>query len=306
MHEGTSMAGHKIGSAVLVAMMLGLIACTPDLHDDANRHDEMMGGRQTAAELARGEYLVTSIAGCGNCHTPKGPDGEIAELTLAGGQPFPDLGAIASNITPDMKTGIGSWSVDEIVSGIRNGIRPDGTLIGPPMPFEFYRDMSDSDAYAIASYLVMSVEPVANKVPASDYVVPLPNSYGPDVVHVADVPQRKTVEYGAYLAGPVGHCIECHTPRGRDGHLQLDDMTAAGGQEFPGPWGLSVSADIRAGDSQYGLGSWDDKDIVAAITQGVRPDGQHLNPPMGFHYYNRMTKEDLSALVAYLRSLSVQ
>ncbi len=291
------MSGVSIRSLAFSTLLLSIAGCT------ASQHDEMDGGREVAAELARGEYLVTSIAGCGNCHTPKGPDGEIAELTLAGGQPFPDLGAIASNITPDMKTGIGNWSIDEIVDGIRNGVRPDGSLIGPPMPFEFYRDLSDSDAYAIASYLMMSVEPVSNEVAASDYIVPLPESYGPQVDRVVDVPQDTTAEYGAYLAGPVGHCIECHTPRGEDGHLELKDLTAAGGQEFPGPWGVSISADIRAGDSDFGIGAWSDQDIVTAITQGGRPDGRHLMPPMGFHYYNRMTKEDLSALVAYLRTL---
>jgi len=35
--------------------------------------------------VARGRYLVEGIAGCGNCHTPNGPQGKLADRNLAGG-----------------------------------------------------------------------------------------------------------------------------------------------------------------------------------------------------------------------------
>ena len=269
--------------------------------------DKGYGGYGTSpAEdpLARGEYLVTSIAGCGNCHTPKGPDGEIAALTLAGGQPFPEEGftAYASNITPDKKTGIGNWTAGQIVDAIRNGKRPDGSLIGPPMPIELYRGISDADAHAMAVYLI-SLTPVENEVPKSEYNIPLPDSYGPPVIKVAEMQRGATAEYGAYLAGPVGHCLECHTPM-VDGHLQLDTQAGAGGREFHGPWGVSVSADIRAGNPDFGLGTWSDKAIAKAVTQGVRPDDSRMLPPMGYHYYDRMTSEDLGAVIAFLRTMA--
>jgi len=76
----------------------------------------------------------------------------------------------------------------------------------------------------------------------------------------------------------------------------------AGGFIFRGPWGESVAAKITP-DKETGLGNWTDAQIKAAITNGVRPDGTKLRPPMAFEYYKNISEEDLGAIVAYLRSL---
>jgi len=86
--------------------------------------------------------------------------------------------AYAPNITMDIETGIGSWSDEEIVRAIREGFRPDDTLIGPPMPTLFYRDISDRDVQAIVRYL-RTVQPIENVVPASEYQIPLPPNWPP-------------------------------------------------------------------------------------------------------------------------------
>jgi hypothetical protein len=52
------------------------------------------------------------------------------------------------------ETGIGKWSEADIVVALRNGKRPDGSIIGPPMPIPMYRQLSDQDATAIAAYLL--------------------------------------------------------------------------------------------------------------------------------------------------------
>src|ERR1700747_293516 len=99
------------------------------------------GSSETLVE--RGAYLVTTVAACGNCHTPRDASGKpMANMTLAGGFEYDDgpIGhVVARNITPDPETGIGKWTEAEIVSALRNGKRPDGTVIGPPMPIRFYR-----------------------------------------------------------------------------------------------------------------------------------------------------------------------
>jgi len=108
------------------------------------------------ALLDRGRYLMEGIVACGNCHTPKGPDGApLHDKELSGGFAIdaPIFHAVASNITPDKATGIGNWTDAEIIDAIRNGKRPDGSIIGPPMPIAFYRGMSDSDVKAIVAYL---------------------------------------------------------------------------------------------------------------------------------------------------------
>ncbi|MSP01253.1 MAG: hypothetical protein EXR07_09440 [Acetobacteraceae bacterium] len=54
--------------------------------------------------LERGAYLANGVVACGNCHTPKGPDGRaIPGQELSGGFVIeaPVFRAVASNITPD-------------------------------------------------------------------------------------------------------------------------------------------------------------------------------------------------------------
>lgn len=249
--------------------------------------------------LERGTYLMQGIVACGNCHTPKGPNGELPGMELAGGFLMEDAAftAFAPNITPDVATGIGGWTDAQIVAAIREGRRPDGTIIGPPMPIALYRDMSDRDVAAIVAY-IRALEPVSNAVPRSVYRMPLPPSYGPSVTTVAEVPQDDTLAYGAYLAGPLGHCIECHSPMGPMGP-DWQNQTGAGGIQFPGPWGVSHAANI----TPTNLGDWSDAEIKQAITAGLRPDGQRLLPPMPFGYYRTVSARDLDAIVAYLRTL---
>lgn len=254
---------------------------------------------QTAL-LDRGAYLMNGIVACGNCHTMAGPDGPDLSRELAGGLPFEEeaFTAFASNITPDIETGIGGWTNQQISVAIRDGIRPDGSLIGPPMPYADYRHMADEDVDALVAYLTQ-VAPIDNDVPASTYNFPLPPAYGPPVSEVTAPDSADQVAYGGYLA-TIGHCFECHTPM-VEGHFD-ESRRGGGGTMFPGPWGISIAANITS-DPEDGLGSWTDEQIVRAITQGISHDGTPLYPPMGFGYYANMTSEDLAALVTYLRTV---
>jgi hypothetical protein len=137
-------------------------------------------------------------------------------------------------------------------------------------------------------------------VAKSVYRMPLPKSYGPPVKSVPEPDRSNPVAYGRYLAGPVGHCTECHTPlvKGRRDWSR----TGVGGQAFRGPWGVSAARNITPHPSD-GLGGWSDVQIIRAITRGISKDGSRLTPPMGFAWYARMRSSDLLAIVAYLRSL---
>jgi len=257
------------------------------------------GEGRTESLLERGTYLVRGVVACGNCHTPQGPNGPLPGMEMAGGLPIADAAftAYGTNLTPDLETGIGGWTDEQIITAIREGRRPDGTIIGPPMPFSLYRDMSDRDVRAIVAYL-RTLKPVKNAVPKSVYSFPLPPAYGPPVESVAEVSPGDTLAYGAYLAGPLGHCIECHSPMGPMGP-DWKHEAGAGGLAFNGPWGTSYSANI----TPTHLGEWSDADIKKAITHGVRPDGSHMLPPMPVGYYSTMSESDLDAIVAYLRTL---
>lgn len=250
--------------------------------------------------LERGTYLIESVAACGNCHTHK--FGPMKGKEFAGGFPFKDgFEAYAPNITPDKETGIGKWTDAQIIKAIREGKRPDGSTLGPPMPYVLYSKLSDRDVNAIVAYL-RQVKPVSHKVPKSKYPIPLPPQYVPPVGKVAEVSPADKIAYGGYLAGPAGHCIECHTPMDKPGHFDFENKFSAGGFPFHGPWGVVLSANITP-DKETGIGNWTDQQIKDAITKGVRPDGSKLKGPMAFPWYAKIKPSDLDAIVAYLRSI---
>ena len=262
-----------------------------------------MAFAETSAE--RGAYLVTSIGSCGNCHTPKDASGRpIAGKELTGGFEFDDdVGhVIGPNITPDTATGIGGWTEAQIVIALRDGKRPNGTLLGPPMPVPVYRQLSDNDAAAVAAYLG-SLKPVHHEVGRTQYKIPLPPAYGPPVTHVVEPIRTDKVAYGAYLA-TFGHCVLCHTAPG--GGQPFDMSHAfAGGRDLPdmsNPKGVVVSRNITS-DPEQGLGKWTDEQIKKAMVAGVRPDGSKLAFTMPSAWYAKMTPADLDALIAFMRTI---
>lgn len=150
--------------------------------------------------VERGEYLVT-VGGCNDCHTPKiqGPGGlPIPDTTrvLSGhpnDAPYPtwspmDLQerhaialtntmlsswagpwgvSFAMNLTPDKETGLGEWTEEAFIQALRTGKhqgQPDGRNILPPMPWQGFAQMTDSDLKAVWAYL-RSLPPVHNQVP---------------------------------------------------------------------------------------------------------------------------------------------
>ena len=209
----------------------------------------------------------------------------------------PSFTAIAPNITPASR--IADWSDADLARAIREGLRPDGSLIGPPMPFTMYRGLGDEDLASIVMYL-RSIPAVEGDPGKSEYAIPLPPAYGPPVASVTPPARGVSAEYGAYLAGPISHCMECHTPMGPQGPM-VDKRLGAGGFEFHGPWGVAVAANLTNGPD--GLVDYSDGELKAMITQAKRPDGTAMLPPMPYPYLAKMTPEDLDAIVLYLRKL---
>lgn len=255
--------------------------------------------------LERGDYLVNGIVACGNCHSSRTPEGELIDgMEMAGNFVIEEPGfrAYAPNITPDMRTGIGTWTDEALTRAIREGVRPDGRILGPPMAFPLYREISDSDMRAIVAY-IRSVPAVDNEVPLSTYGIELPPSWGPPLTIVPDVPRDDIVAYGAYLFGPLGHCSHCHTPLVQ-GQFDFSRM-GAGGNLFVEPAGLpfNVLASNITQHPELGLGKWSDEEIKRAIAHGVSRNGRQLLPFMAFSYYARISDEDLDALVAYMRTI---
>jgi mono/diheme cytochrome c family protein len=107
---------------------------------------------------------------------------------------------------------------------------------------------------------------------------------------------------GKYLVSIAG-CNDCHTPGYFFG--KPDPSRFLGGSEvgFEVP-GLGVfHGPNLTPDKETGLGGWTDAQIVTAITTGKRPDGRELAPIMPWRAFANFTREDVSAIVAYLRTL---
>jgi mono/diheme cytochrome c family protein len=255
--------------------------------------------------VKRGGYLVNGIMTCGNCHSPKGPAGDIPGKEFSGGLSWdePPFKVTAPNITQDKDTGIGNWTDAQIKTLLRTGVRPNGVTIAMVMPVGFYDIISERDLNAIVAYL-RTIKPIKNTVPDPVYKMqqvfhPVPGGEKP----YTEAMMSDKLKKGFYLA-TIAHCMECHTPMGPKGR-EFATRLGAGGFEFPGPWGVSVSRNITSSKTK-GIGAWTDDEIKRAITQGISKDGSHLKPPMGFHYYSTVSADDLDAVVAYLRTVPPQ
>ena len=267
--------------------------------------DKQSATAETQAE--RGRYLVNTVAACGRCHTPRLAEGKPnPALELAGGFEFDDpaIGhVVGPNLTPDPETGLGKWSEEQIVTALRYGTRPDGTNIGPPMPVDTYRNMSDADLAAIAKYL-HTMKPVRHAIGKPRYLRP-PELHDLTVTHIEAPPRQDKLSYGRYLAEPVGHCFGCHTVP-RPGGASLDRrFFYAGGRDLPDYADVTrrvVSRNITS-DAEDGIGKWSDAEVKRAITDGIRPDGTRLAHTMPYDWYKRIMPADIDAIVAYLRTL---
>jgi mono/diheme cytochrome c family protein len=104
------------------------------------------------------------------------------------------------------------------------------------------------------------------------------------------------VERGAYLTRAAG-CMGCHTDKvGRGAPF-------AGGRALKTPFGIFYSPNITA-HKQTGIGAWSDGDFLAAVKQGIRPDGAHYFPVFPYTSYTLLRAEDVLAIKAYMFSLT--
>jgi mono/diheme cytochrome c family protein len=102
------------------------------------------------------------------------------------------------------------------------------------------------------------------------------------------------VRRGEYLAH-AADCAGCHTQSG--------GLPYAGGAVFATPFGKMYSTNITP-DKDTGIGNYSDANFLAALRQGIRPDGARLYPAMPYASYTYMTDADALAIKAYLFSLS--
>jgi len=121
-----------------------------------------------ASKIARGKYLV-QLGGCSDCHTPGYFFGKPDNARYLGGSdvgfqtPNGDV-VVGPNLTSDQETGLGGWTADAIAKTLRTGVRPNGRVLSPIMPWPALTNLTQSDMEALIAFL-KSLPPVKNKVP---------------------------------------------------------------------------------------------------------------------------------------------
>ena len=130
----------------------------------------------------------------------------------------------------------------------------------------------------------------------------LPNVGAAEDIKIASTPQR--VARGEYLANHVTLCVACHSKRdfSRFAGPILDGRLGEGGEIFDAKVNFPGSVAVP-NITPYKLKDWTDGEIFRAITTGVRKDGSSIFPLMPWPSYSKMSREDVYAIIAYLRTL---
>jgi len=253
-------------------------------------------------DARRGAYL-SKAGGCAGCHTQD----KKGAVPYAGGRalktPFGTF--YGPNITPHPDAGVGRWSEADFLRALRAGTRPDGAHYYVAFPFTSFTRIADRDARDLWAYL-RSLPPSGQRNREHDLKFPShwrflagawkwlffePGAFVPD-------PSRSAqLNRGAYLVDALGHCGECHTPRNilgvtdRSRHLAGSKLADGAGAPNLTPTRLK---------------KWSDGELGDFLSSGLTPDGDVVGETMGEVIRNttsQLTKEDLAAVVAYLRSL---
>lgn len=191
----------SIIAGIVCASVFG--ACKAKVEGTAGADSTKTKTSQSPVE--RGKYLVTAVAGCGDCHTPwkmgqMGPEPDMSRM-LSGSPEgmimknpkldMPWMAAISvtftsfaspmgiaysMNLTPDSATGLGKWDEATFKLALRNGKHiGTGRPILPPMPWQNFKNMTDEDLGAIYAYL-RSIPAIHNQVPEAVMAPPPPGA----------------------------------------------------------------------------------------------------------------------------------
>ena len=254
--------------------------------------------------IPRGKYVFAATGGCG-CHTEKDKP-----LNSGGRKYEGPFGTVYStNITPDRQAGIGDWTDEQIITAIRLGRRPNGERLVPVHPYPVFNGMAQEDLRALVAYL-RSVPPV-NRANQPKKVIPMFESVFLPAWLAAFAPREQPpaaaptsgLARGEYLVRAVGHCGECHTPRGI---TQASDNTRFLGGTPKGPDGDPVPNITPDKDS--GL-TWSEEEIAEYLGSGNKSDGDVAGGLMAEVIegtsggYKTLTKEDRLAIARYLKTV---
>lgn len=256
-----------------------------------------------SALIERGRY-VAHLGDCIACHTEeKGP-------AMAGGRaletPFGML--YSTNITPDVKTGIGGYSFAQFDRAMRKGVTADGHNLYPAMPYPSYAKMSEDDMRALYAFLMQGLAPVSQANKPSGMHWPFNIRWGlqfwnwaflDDAQFKPDASKDTVWNRGAYLVQGLGHCGSCHTPRGIAFQEKAMSDAGAKGQFF------LAGETVESWRALSLRNLWTVEDTVLLLKTGqnrfATVSGNMTEVIQ--HSTQHFTDADLTAMATYLKSL---
>jgi len=252
-------------------------------------------------DAKRGLY-ISKAAGCLGCHTEAKPDAQPYAGGRALNTPFGTF--FGPNITPHPQAGIGRWSEQDFIRAMRQGVRPDGAHYYPAFPYSSFTQATDQDLRDLWAYL-RSIPQSGRASPPHELGVLFrwrwlvwgwkrlffsPGAFKPDAA------RNQTINRGAYLVNALGHCGECHTPRNFLGGPKKERQLA----------GAKVGEATATNLTPTRLKKFSDEYLREVLQTAMTPEGDVLSEAMGEVVQNttsQLTRQDLDALIAYLRSL---
>ncbi|RDS86816.1 cytochrome c [Dyella psychrodurans] len=256
-----------------------------------------------SSTIAKGRYLATA-GDCTSCHTAQ--SGQL----YAGGRllPTPFGNIPASNITPDPDTGLGHWRFDDFWRALHTGVGRDGELLYPAFSYTSFTKITREDAIAIFAYLKSlpsiheETKPLGLRFPYNVRagLAAWRALYFKPGVYQADPAHPESWNRGAYLVEGLGHCNECHAPRGAWGGVEKGAQLSGG--RIPG---MDWYAPDLSTQAHGGLQGWSKQDVVDLLKTGQSSKGVAFGPMADVvaNSTQYLSDEDLQAIADYLQSL---
>ncbi|HBE9178975.1 TPA: c-type cytochrome [Serratia fonticola] len=284
--------------ALLIVLIAAIVIAVLWWRENRSYDGPVQQVTSSSEQIARGRYL-TQAADCAACHTAAGG------APLAGGYPLDTpFGTIyGSNLTPSADQGIGRWTKDDFFLALTQGVAPGGRHLYPAMPYTSYKGISREDADAIYAYL-MSRPAVDVAIPANDMPFPFNQRMAligwnllfrnSDPLPASSQGSSAEWQRGRYLSDVLGHCGECHTPRGMLGQMEVNKPMQGG------DLGRFIAPDITP--QALAQRGWTPEDLSRFLSTGLAPQGSafsemHMVVDLSTRH---LTPEDHRALVTYL------
>ena len=257
---------------------------------------------RTPDRVERGRYLSEGLLQCFRCHSERDwtkPGAPAIPALKGAGQVYPGRPWLtAPNLTPDIETGIGTWTDDMLIRAIREGISHDGRVLHPQMWYRSFRVLPDEDVESVVAYL-RSLKPVRHALAPTKLPDDVAKGLEVSEPLTQPIPAMSTadpVQYGRRLAF-LADCGGCHT----SWYTPRNPGLFGGGNLVKHGSAQAYSANITRDDS--GIAHYDAAFFREVMRTG-KARGRELHPLMPTNEFRNLTDTDLDALFAYLGAIA--